>query len=283
MSDIKEFAKNLRHNQTEAEKKLWYKIRNRQLNNLKFRRQHPIPPYIIDFYCDDLKLAIELDGGQHTEEKDKTRTNFLTENGITVLRYWNNDILKNIDSILEDIEKKTNTPSPQPSPQGEGVKRICIAKIATAHGIKGLVKLHVFAEDINLLKNDLFTSDTGDKKLSIKLKNATAKHWIAEVEGITDRDDAEKLRGTALYINQDALPKPEDGAFYFTDLIGLQCVDTKDKDIGKVIAVENFGAGDLLEIQPVGTERFYLPFNDDTILEIGENKIIVVIPEGLLE
>lgn len=159
--------------------------------------------------------------------------------------------------------------------------RILIAKIATAHGIKGLVKLHVFAENPQLLNGTLFTSESGDKTLSLKLKNATAKHWLAEIDGITDRNEAEKLRGTELYINQADLPETQADEFYIADLIGLACLDNNNKDIGKVIAVENFGAGDLLEIQPKGTDSFYLPFTDDTILDIHEDKIIIEIPEGL--
>lgn len=165
----------------------------------------------------------------------------------------------------------------------ESSKRVCVAKIATAHGVKGLVKLHVFVDNIDLLNGPLFTSesDINSDTLLITLKNATAKHWLAEIKNITDRTDAEKLRGTELYINQDALPEPDADEFYISNLMGLPVFDTQEQEIGKVIAFENFGAGDLLEIQPIGKESFYLPFNDDTILEIEADKVIVIIPEGL--
>lgn len=161
--------------------------------------------------------------------------------------------------------------------------RICIAKIATAHGIKGLVKLHVFVENPQLVNGKLFTGETGDNTLAIKLKNHAAKHWLAEVDGITDRTEAEKLRGTNLYIDKSTLPAPAEDEFYFSDLIGLPCVDENGTEIGKVIATDNFGAGDLLEIQPSGGESFYLPMTDENVLNIQKNKIIVSIPEGLLE
>ncbi len=282
MDKTTENARQLRRNQTEAEKLLWSKLRNNQFHSLKFRRQHPFPPYILDFYCDDLKLVIELDSGQHNEEKDKERTEFLKQKELTILRYWNNDVLKNIEGVLEDITNKANIPSPQPSPQGEGASRICIAKIATAHGIKGLVKLHVFADDNSLADGILFTSEGGDKTLSLKLKNQTAKHWLAEVEGITNRNEAEKLRGTELYIDKDNLPEANDDEFYIADLIGLSCIDKDNKHIGKIIAVENFGASDLLEIQPDGGESFYLPFTDDTTLKVSDTTVTIKIPEGLL-
>jgi len=144
------------------------------------------------------------------------------------------------------------------------------------------VKLHVFADNVDLLNSELFTSESDDKTLSLTLKNATAKHWLAEIENINDRTEAEKLRGTVLYINEDTLPEPDDDEFYIADLIGLTCVDENKKEIGNVIAVENFGASDLLEIKPTATDSFYLPFTDDTIIEILEDQIIVSVPEGLL-
>lgn len=276
-------ARNLRQHQTDAEKFLWSKLRNRQFENLKFRRQHPIPPYILDFFCEEKMIAIECDGGQHDEEKDQKRTVFLNSKGIKLFRYWNNEVFQNIDGVLEDLKNKIKNPSPIPSPRGESLsKRIAVAKVASAHGIKGLVKLHVFAENIDLLRGTLFTSESGDKTLSLTLKNPTAKHWLAEVENITDRTQAEKLRGTVFYIDKDALPEPEEGEFYISDLIGLICIDENKKEVGEVIAVENFGASDLLEIKPSGSESFYLPFTDDTVLEVLDDKIIVSVQEGLL-
>lgn len=161
--------------------------------------------------------------------------------------------------------------------------RICVAKIATAHGIKGLVKLHIFVDQTDLANGVLFTNANDDKTLQIKLKNATAKHWLAEVEGIKDRTEAEKLRGTELYIDKSKLPKPDEDEFYFSDLIGLPCLDEEGTQIGKIIATDNFGAGDLLEIQPAGGESFYLPVTDETVLDITEKEITVRIPEGLLD
>jgi len=162
-------------------------------------------------------------------------------------------------------------------------KRICIAKIATAHGIKGLVKLHVFADDITLVKGNLFTGETGDKTLHITPKNKTAKHWLAEVYGITDRNAAEDLRGTELYINQTALPEINADEFYYSDLIGLPTFDKNGIEIGEIIAVENFGASDLIDIKPKAAPSFYLPVTDETLLEIKADRVIIAIPEGLLE
>jgi len=100
-------ARNSRKNQTLAEQLLWSKLRSRGLSEFKFRRQHPIDNYILDFYCNEVHLAIEIDGGQHTEkevmEKDNERTAHLNQKGIRVIRFWNNDVLEHTNEVLEEI------------------------------------------------------------------------------------------------------------------------------------------------------------------------------------
>jgi very-short-patch-repair endonuclease len=96
-------AKTLRTAPTDAESRLWYHLRARRLQGFKFRRQHPVPPYVADFYCEDLKLVIELDGSQHSEEADLSRTNALRRQGLLVLRFWDNQALQEMESVLEAI------------------------------------------------------------------------------------------------------------------------------------------------------------------------------------
>jgi len=104
-----EYARELRHRTTEAEQKLWSLLRNRQLKGKKFRRQHAIANYVADFYCNESKLVIELDGNFHTKaetkEYDKSRTNLLNELGITVLRFWNEEVIKDPGKVLEKISE----------------------------------------------------------------------------------------------------------------------------------------------------------------------------------
>jgi very-short-patch-repair endonuclease len=104
---ISRLARNLRKNQTDAEQILWSKLRSRGLSGFKFRRQHPIENYILDFYCSEAQLAIEIDGGQHSEEinikRDCQRTAFLNQKGIRVIRFWNNDVIENTNEVLEEI------------------------------------------------------------------------------------------------------------------------------------------------------------------------------------
>ena len=103
------FARALRRNQTDAERILWNQLRNLQLDGVKFRRQHPIGNYIVDFVSLDRKLIIELDGGQHNEEqvkeKDEQRTKWLESEGYKVLRFWDNDVLSNTEGVILLIQE----------------------------------------------------------------------------------------------------------------------------------------------------------------------------------
>ncbi|MBM3133485.1 MAG: endonuclease domain-containing protein [Chloroflexi bacterium] len=103
------FARELRKNQTEAERFLWTRLRNQRLAGVKFRRQQPIGPYIVDFVSFESKVVIEIDGGQHNEQdaldRDTERTNYLEGRGYRVLRFWNNAVLTNIGGTLEKIRE----------------------------------------------------------------------------------------------------------------------------------------------------------------------------------
>ncbi len=98
-------ARDLRSNQTDAETKLWFHLRARRFEGFKFRRQVPIDRFIADFVCMDKKLIVEVDGGQHGEQQDKDaeRTKVLEGCGYQVMRYWNNEVLENMDGVLQDI------------------------------------------------------------------------------------------------------------------------------------------------------------------------------------
>ena len=106
-SQAHEYAKKLRRSQTEAEKKLWSLLRNRQLKRRKFRRQYPLADYIADFYCHECKLVIELDGHFHKDgeakEHDEARTGLLNEYNITVLRFWNAEVVNKTEKVLAKI------------------------------------------------------------------------------------------------------------------------------------------------------------------------------------
>ncbi|MFG6656444.1 endonuclease domain-containing protein [Scandinavium sp. M-37] len=120
MDKIKCFARQLRRELTQEERKLWYLLRSRRFAQYKFRRQHPFEPYILDFACCEARLVIELDGGQHEAQLgyDRRRTQFLNQRGWRVLRFWNNELWENEVAVLERILEvlREVLPSPRPSP-----------------------------------------------------------------------------------------------------------------------------------------------------------------------
>ena len=128
MSDLRDKARGLRKNLTDAERRLWSSLRNEQLG-VRFRRQVPIGPYIADFACFDPRLVIEVDGGQHDEQRgyDTRRDDWLRSQGFLVLRCWNNEVLGNTQGVLQRILSElkvlsTSLPHPNPPPQGGRVQ-----------------------------------------------------------------------------------------------------------------------------------------------------------------
>jgi very-short-patch-repair endonuclease len=119
------FARSLRKSSSDAERRFWYHVRGRRLVGYKFRRQQPIGPYVVDFCCESADLIVELDGGQHAEQRlyDELRERYLREQGYEVLRFWDNDVLTNTDGVLSAVLKTLcERPHPRfarPLPRGE--------------------------------------------------------------------------------------------------------------------------------------------------------------------
>ena len=111
-TDMHNNARNLRKDQTPAERLLWSRLRARQVSGCKFRRQHPVDKYILDFYCREAHLTVEIDGGQHADDehkrKDDLRTSIINGKGIRVIRFWNNDVLENLDDVIAEIDAALN-------------------------------------------------------------------------------------------------------------------------------------------------------------------------------
>jgi very-short-patch-repair endonuclease len=121
-------AKTLRREMTDAEQALWFRMRGGRLDGWKFRRQHPIPPYIVDFCCMEAKLVVELDGSQHDADVDAARTAALERQGLQVLRFWDNQVLADIDEVLGEIlltlrDRTLTRPSGAPTPGGRGKRQ----------------------------------------------------------------------------------------------------------------------------------------------------------------
>ncbi len=161
--------------------------------------------------------------------------------------------------------------------------RICVARIGAAHGIRGEVKLWSFTEDPAAVASygPLETQD-GTQRFEIAAMRPAKDHFVARIAGIDGRDAAEKLRNLELYIPRARLPKiDESDTFYHADLIGLDAVTPDGAQVGTVHALHNFGAGDIIEIVPVGSgEPLMLPFNEATVpkIDLAAKQIVVVRP-----
>ena len=152
---------------------------------------------------------------------------------------------------------------------------VTLAVIIGAHGVGGEVRLKVFAESIDRLKTHKSFNDRALTLMSVREGNQI----IARFVEISDRTMAEKMRGTELTVPRDALPPLGEDEYYHTDLIGLPAVSTDGADLGRVVAVENFGAGDVLEIEQADGKRFMVPMTADAVPEWGE---LVVIDAGFV-
>jgi 16S rRNA processing protein RimM len=152
-------------------------------------------------------------------------------------------------------------------------KRVALAAVAGAHGVKGELRLKLFSDSIeSLARHSHFY--VGGRDMALKDVKGGGKAAIVRFEGISDRTAAEALRGSLVEIDRDRLPPLEEGEYYHADLIGLPCVDNGGKLLGTVVAVENFGAGDLLEVGRPDGKRSLIPFREP-IARFDEERIVL--------
>ena len=153
---------------------------------------------------------------------------------------------------------------------------VLLARIGAAHGIRGEVRVKSFGDD-PLSFTDYGTLKTKDGARSFDVERARIQKTVVVTKfaGIDDRNAAEELNGVDLYVDRDQLPEPEDDEFYHSDLIGLQILDQAGEMLGKILAVHDFGAGDLIEVRPPRGRSFYIPFTMEFVPEIDLNAGIV--------
>lgn len=152
-------------------------------------------------------------------------------------------------------------------------KRICVGMIAAAHGIKGEVKFRSFTADpVSVTRFGPLGDEQGRRSFRLRFRGQPKDGvFIAAIEGVADRNGAEALKGLRLYVGRDRLPPADlaEGEYYHADLLGLEAYATDGRLLGRVIAVENYGASDLLEVQPAGTalrkDTVLVPFTDDAV------------------
>ena len=154
-----------------------------------------------------------------------------------------------------------------------GERRIALAAVAGAHGVKGEVRLKLFSDSVESLSahESLYVGGALRRLLFVRDGGKTA---VARFEGVGDRSAAEALRGSLVEVDRSALPALEEGEYYHADLVGLPAVDREGKAVGEVAAVENYGAGDLLEIEIEGGRRSLIPFRDG-IADLDGDRIVL--------
>ncbi len=162
--------------------------------------------------------------------------------------------------------------------------QVCVARIGAAHGVRGAVKLWTFTEDPLAVKRygPLMTKD-GARQFEVTHAREAKGHLVATLKGIATRDEAERLNGIELYIARERLPATDDDEYYHADLIGLAAVTSANEPFGRVIAIHNFGAGDIIEIAPPQGATMLLPFTNAVVpaVDLANGRVVIELPDEI--
>src|ERR1700760_3975523 len=162
--------------------------------------------------------------------------------------------------------------------------QVCVARIGAAHGVRGAVKLWTFTEDPFAVTRygPLLTKD-GARSFEVANARGGKGHLVATLKGVTTRNEAERLNGLELYVAREKLPATDADEYYHADLIGLAAVTAADAPLGKVIAIHNFGAGDIIEIAPPKGATMLLPFTNAVVptVDIAGGRVVIDLPREI--
>ena len=159
--------------------------------------------------------------------------------------------------------------------------RVCLGIVTGPQGLQGAVRIRSYtawSEDI--ASYGLLSDVTGEREFSIRILRSTKKGLVAELSGVDDRTAAEEIKGLELYVSRDALPEPDEEEFYYSDLIGLDVEDEDGKVMGQVKMMDNYGAGEVMEVTLSSGEAFLLPFTREAVpvVDVAAGKIQIVRP-----
>lgn len=158
---------------------------------------------------------------------------------------------------------------------------ICVARIGAAHGVRGAVRLWAFTEDpLAVTRYGPLTTKDGARQFEVTHAREAKDHLVATLKGIATREDAERLNGIELYIAREKLPDTVDDEYYHADLIGLAAVNAANEPLGRVIAIHNFGAGDIIEIAPPQGSTMLLPFTNAVVptVDLANGRVVIELP-----
>jgi 16S rRNA processing protein RimM len=162
--------------------------------------------------------------------------------------------------------------------------QICVARIGAPHGVRGAVKLWTFTEDPLAVKayGPLVTKD-GARQFEVIHAREAKGHLVATLKGVATREDAERLNGVELYIAREKLPATSEAEYYLADLIGLAAVNAANESLGRVIAIHNFGAGDIIEIAPPNGATMLLPFTNAVVptVDLAGGRVVIELPDEI--
>jgi 16S rRNA processing protein RimM len=159
--------------------------------------------------------------------------------------------------------------------------QVCVARIGTAHGVRGQVKLWTFTEEaLSVMRYGPLSTKDGARQFEVTHAREAKGCLVATLKGITTRSEAERLNGVELYVARDKLPATADGEYYHADLIGLAAVTTTGEPLGRVVAIHNFGAGDIIEIAPSDAVTMLLPFSNAVVptVDVPAGCVVIDLP-----
>ena len=159
--------------------------------------------------------------------------------------------------------------------------QVCVARIGAAHGVRGAVKLWTFTEDpFAVTRYGPLATRDGARAFEVAHAREGKGHLVATLKGVTTRNEAERLNGIELYVAREKLPATDEDEYYHADLIGLAAVTTADEPLGKVVAIHNFGAGDIIEIAPPSGATMLLPFSNAVVptVDIAGGRVVIELP-----
>jgi 16S rRNA processing protein RimM len=161
---------------------------------------------------------------------------------------------------------------------------ICVARIGAAHGVRGAVKLWTFTQDPFAVKRyGSLTTKDGVRQFEVTHARQAKDHLVATLKGVTTREEAERLNGIELYVARETLPATDEDEYYHADLIGLAALTTTDAPLGRVVAIHNFGAGDIIEIAPPHGATLLLPFTNAVVptVDLAGGRVVIELPEEI--
>ena len=162
--------------------------------------------------------------------------------------------------------------------------QVCVARIGAAHGVRGAVKLWTFTEDpFAVTRYGPLSTKDGARAFEVAHAREGKGHLVATLKGVTSRNEAERLNGLELYVAREKLPTTDEDEYYHADLIGLAAVTTADQSLGKIVAIHNFGAGDIVEIAPPKGATLLLPFTNAVVptVDIAGGRVVIELPQEI--